>query len=200
MSISRIKAAGWADGEVLTATQQTSVDANIENAIDKRVDALDVESVSKQRVCSDPGTATDWTKASHDTTGIMQTNVNTLTRILFSLSLPKGATLTKVQVVLKGAGGHVGMPATKPDIIVYKISSINGTATSIGSATDASANTTAYQAVHTIDATMTETIDSELLRYAVVVETEDGANALAGASYYCAIAFCTMTKLSYFES
>ena len=36
MTISKVKAAGWGVGEVLTSTQISSVDANIENALDKR--------------------------------------------------------------------------------------------------------------------------------------------------------------------
>lgn len=103
--------------------------------------------------------------------------------ILFSGdNLVSGGQLRAVRIWLKGATGHGGVPSVKPVVTVYKLE-MDGTSTTLGTATDPSSNVAGYEAVHTIDVSFaadTAIDESNGARYIVKVDGESGADKLAG--------------------
>jgi len=195
MAISKVKPSGWAFGEILTSAQMNTLDTDHAKAVDKSVGALEIDSSSYGRVCSDVGTIdvpADWGISQ----GVWSTGTTGLRHIYFSFQVPNGATITIMKAYLKGAGGHGALPATMPQARAYKVSISDGSATLLGSATnDPSGTTGAFQAAHEIAVTMTEVVDSTTYRYLIDVSTETGANSIAGALYIAGRASVTVASL-----
>lgn len=104
--------------------------------------------------------------------------------IAASLDVTHGATLSSVSVSIH-PDSHGSLPANMPFLRVYKTAFATGTATQIGStATDSSANTTAYDAAHTITVGgLTEVIDRSAYSYHTEFFAESGANSDDNTKY-----------------
>lgn len=100
------------------------------------------------------------------------------------LSLPDGVTLTQIEVWLKAAGGHGALP-TLPYARLYRGQpNDTSTYTVLGTADDASANVTAYQAHHAmILLGLSEVIDNGTYRYLIELFGEEGGDFVAGLQY-----------------
>lgn len=100
---------------------------------------------------------------------------------------PHGATVTSITARLIGASGHGGLPANMPDVMFYKYS-VDGSYTSIGTATDSSGTVGAYEANHAVTlGSMSEVLDYSTYSYEILVSGEASTNAaddldLTGAS------------------
>lgn len=123
----------------------------------------------------------------------LQTSVTDAGALWFSLdTLPVGAKLLTVSVRLAGGAPftapytHAGLPGTMPTITVYR--QTDGTATSVSSATDSSANVAAYDAFHAISASPNHTIVAGA-QYHVKVTGEAGANSNASVLSLTAVTF-----------
>lgn len=122
-----------------------------------------------------------------------QTN-DTLNYATCPLLLPHGATLTQVYVRVLPSAGHGGLPGTMP--VVSVIRHAMPAHTSLGSATDNSANVGAYEAVHNISVSgLSVSVDRSLYRYSVRLAGESGANFVAGMQAFAVV--CTYTITSY---
>jgi hypothetical protein len=94
------------------------------------------------------------------------------------IHIPHGATITGVSVYVQGDSGHVGLPATPPKFYIHETDVTDGTVTSYGPYTDASASTGAFQAVHAISSgVISVSVSRAASRFCLALSTESGANA-----------------------
>ncbi len=116
----------------------------------------------------------------------------TTTNVWFvELGLPLGAqTLTSVVLTLKGAAGHAALPSGMPKMKLDSWSQSGVTSSVFTAQTDASANTTGYQAVHTITWTGTHSVTATS-RYVLQIEGETGTNTVAGLQLLGLSVTCT---------
>ncbi len=112
------------------------------------------------------------------------------------LDLPDGAVLSELRIYIDPIGGHGALPATMPKVQVFRWVPATGVSTSLVSQTDPSASVVAYEALHVITATLgtTETIDNVNNVYAVVFDSEGGANSLNGLQVEGSRAVYTVTS------
>jgi len=124
------------------------------------------------------------------------TIVNTFQTLFWGIDPPDGSVITGWTLYLVGAPAHANLPANKTRGTLYKVNSA-ASSSSIGSTVqDPSGNTTAYQLDHTISLTgLSEVVDKVNYRYQIGVESEYGANALAGLSITAVSYTVTVTKL-----
>lgn len=116
--------------------------------------------------------------------------------IWLPFSPPVGMTLTGWEVYVKGAAGHVGLPAVMPQVQLGQYRIDTGAFTSISLVSDASANTANYQALHAVSATsLTHVVDRSVYRYTIGLNNESGANALVGLELHGARLTFTITAL-----
>lgn len=114
--------------------------------------------------------------------------------------LAHNSVLDRILVRFKGAAhGAFWPPAQLSQYALYRVD-LSGTATIIGTViTDASNQATFETSHQTIVANGTgHVIDLTLYRYILVVTAEAGANAIAGATYYGAVANLTISEQSEF--
>lgn len=78
----------------------------------------------------------------------------TTDRMWWNLDLPVGCTIVSIEFGVDGAAGHGGILPTMPYAFLYQQDPSTLTLSSIGSATDTSANTTIYEAFHTVTMTV----------------------------------------------
>lgn len=105
----------------------------------------------------------------------------------FELLQPKACTLTGLSVLLAGAAGHVGLPATMPVLTLYRQDTGSLLApTTVATATDASAGVAAYEAVHSLSlGVLAEVLAFDSgNRYYVKLAGETGANSIAGLALH----------------
>lgn len=105
---------------------------------------------------------------------------------LYLDQLPIGMVVTSVTIYLSGNAGHVGLPGTMPTLAVSHYAAGSGytAGVSLGTATDGSANTTAYQAYHalTLSGLSYTVAQNDVLL--LVFTSESGANALSSLNLY----------------
>lgn len=199
MTITRIKPAGWANGERLTATQMNDVDTNVTNAIDKRAGALEVDAQAVERVAASSGVplvAAEYTRT-HEA---IVTAVNTQASAIYELRPYNRSEIGAVAVGIKPAGAHAGLPASMPTVELWEFD-MNGIspgppAVSLGTVTDTSASVVAYEAYHLVILSgLSAPAEPSAYRYFVEFKSESGANALAGCSVYAALLSETVTEL-----
>jgi hypothetical protein len=124
--------------------------------------------------------AANWSDETYTSSGILapfttQTTVSANYATFSVPPMPVGMYLTSLQVVCQSVQTHGALPATMPRIALVKVSSV-GVATEIGGALDTSASTAAYEAVHTISATLSHAIvANEALQ--LHIRGEDSTNA-----------------------
>lgn len=104
------------------------------------------------------------------------------------VEIPNAATITLIQVWYDGFGGHAafpgGAPAQKPRVYLKSYEINTQSLTTHGTYADASATAGAYEAPHVISSgAISITVDKGNRRYWLVVESESGANAIAGAQF-----------------
>lgn len=105
-----------------------------------------------------------------------QTNVAGAGQIGFCLPIPVGATLNRITARVGNiAAAHGSLPGVMPTIRV--VSMVDGLVTNIGSSTDSSANTTAYDAIHDLSCTYAHVVQDG--NYYVIVTGETGGGAAA---------------------
>lgn len=104
------------------------------------------------------------------------------------LTMPDGATLASVTVYHNRDDTGL-MPATRVQLLVWKLDITTGTATQLGvTTTDPTANLAAYQAHHGFSiSTIGEVVDNEQYVYYVIVNGEAGANATNTTWYGCRV-------------
>lgn len=85
-------------------------------------------------------------------------------------SLPRGCRILEVKAIIKPATGHTGLPSTMPKmrIVVYRRSDFAEMINPVES--DASADVTAYEALHTIDSADPELGDYDPAEFRFVVQ------------------------------
>lgn len=110
--------------------------------------------------------AADWGDDTYATSGILApyTQQKTVSANYATFSVPPmpvGMYLSSLQVVCQSVQSHGGLPATMPRIALVSINS-SGVAAEIGGAVDTSASTAAYEAVHTISASFTHAVQSDV--------------------------------------
>lgn len=92
--------------------------------------------------------------------------------------VPGFGRIREVGVYLEGATGHAGLPATMPKVELIKF--VDSTTTLVGEQSDTSANTTAYEARHSILLSgLTHSIDP-LAAYFIRFTNEGSTNAATG--------------------
>lgn len=104
------------------------------------------------------------------------------------LVMPDGCTLASVTVYHNRDDTGL-MPATRVQLLVWKLDITTGTATQLGvTTTDPTANLVAYQAHHGFSiSTIGEVIDNEQYVYYAIVNGEAGANATNTTWYGCTV-------------
>ena len=104
------------------------------------------------------------------------------------LVMPDGCTLASVTVYHNRDDTGL-MPATRVQLLVWKLDITTGTATQLGvTTTDPTANLVAYQAHHGFSiSTIGEVVDNETYVYYVIVNGEAGANATNTTWYGCTV-------------
>lgn len=102
------------------------------------------------------------------------------TAVELDLDVVRGDIITSVTVWVKGGGGHVGLPATKPALSLWEWQSGVETPNQIDSTIDTSVTTGHYDALHAIQLLdIAVTVGSDK-RYFLRVTGEDSTNALTG--------------------
>jgi hypothetical protein len=113
----------------------------------------------------------------------------------FHLALPEGAVLQTVTVYIEGAPGHGGAPASMPHIQLYKkVPSAGGTGTVVTASTfDTYVSAGTYESVHPITQTsIGYTVTRGGTRLSVLVQSENGANTVAGLIIHgCTVTYTT---------
>lgn len=113
---------------------------------------------------------------------IEQVNVTDAGGVLFWVPTVMTCKITAVRMAWKGAPAHANLPGTMPKIELLRFNSNSNTYTSIGSQTDPSGATVAYQANHNVDLTgLAEVVSSQNYWYYLSITGEAGANALQGS-------------------
>lgn len=132
--------------------------------------------------------ATNTASFSSGSLGSLICNANTVALNDVPLSLPQGAVIKGATVRFTGAGGHAGLPANKPQMILYKVSLTSGSGTAIGSLTsDPSASVGAYETGHSITMpAMSETVDNSQYAYFLRLYCESGTNYVTGGTFRAA--------------
>jgi hypothetical protein len=104
--------------------------------------------------------------------------------------LPNGVRLDEVRVTIDPAGGHGALPGTMPSVELRAWNADTLTDDLIGSATDSSATTGAYEAAHEIavSPTTAHVVGKGIRRYRVDLIAESGAGSDVGTVYVHAIA------------
>ena len=104
------------------------------------------------------------------------------------LVMPDGCTLASVTTYHNRDDTGL-MPATRVQLLVWKLNITTGTATQLGvTTTDPTANLVAYQAHHGFSiSTIGEVIDNEQYVYYAIVNGEAGANATNTTWYGCTV-------------
>lgn len=107
-------------------------------------------------------------------------NTTAGTAVKWVIEAPDGCSLTGVELCVIG-GGNGALPAVMPGFRVRTLRISNENQSSQGPFADASINTTQYNAIHSIEATLTPiTIDNQDRRYTIDFFSESGANAATG--------------------
>jgi hypothetical protein len=111
-------------------------------------------------------------------------------------NLPYLGTITGVTAYVQGKGGHVGLPGTMPRVKLSYRAHGTDVVTDVAQQTDTSANTTAYQAVHTIALTGVSEVVNGARMYFAEVQSEGGANALDFFQLHGLTVTCTVTEIA----
>lgn len=128
-----------------------------------------------------------------DEYGRFTVNVTTGAVVKTPLEAPNGATLTAVMLRVIG-GGNTNLPANMPLFRVRKLDITTNSTSTVGTATDSSADVSAYNAQHNILLSgLSETIDNTVYRYIIEFVSESGANATTGFTVISAEASYTVT-------
>jgi hypothetical protein len=222
MSFTRAKPAGYVADDPIMATEINQIDANQANAVDganggtyspasdivlpgangiewgalrypKISSRTEYRSQSMGSKLGDPVGV--WT---YDSAEKGWTIGGTSSHALFIAldNIISGASITELRVWLRGAAGHSVLPNVMPVVTLWRMA-VDGTLTSLGSASDTSATFTAYELQHYVDLALTPTfIDpSDGSRFFFYVINENGSNSVAGMVVSHARAAFTCTRI-----
>lgn len=126
--------------------------------------------------------------ASASPLGLNQTTIGVIFLPWIPLTdLLTGMIIRGFTVFARGATAHAALPATMPKVELIRVDTTTLAITVVDTQSDVSANTAAYQVVHTIAKTLgaPETVLSTALYY-LRLSGEDAANALAGLNFFSA--------------
>lgn len=141
-------------------------------------------SITRAAEHSPMSTAANW-YADLFAPGIWDAADTTARTMVVPLHVPNGVTITAVTVYLKGAGGHVGLPATMPYISLWENAPATTATLIAGPTTDSAANAAAYDAVHAVTISgLSITSSRASKQYLLMVVSETGANSIAGLQYH----------------
>lgn len=107
-----------------------------------------------------------------------QTSVTDAGALYFPLCIPPGVRLTAITAQIQGTYGtaHSNLPVTLPTLSLAEQDSTS--ISNVASVTDAPANVAAYDAVHNLTLTYTQTISASRTYYAILTG-ETGTNSIA---------------------
>jgi hypothetical protein len=175
MANSRANASGWLFGEILTETQANQMDEGQARAVDMRAGHLEIETHSVTRFMS---TVPAWRSALDvhlllNSPSAVFTLSTTNVEFWWPIWVPSGAIITGWSLPVRGAAGHVALPASKPIIRLRA----GGTGTLVG---DPSPDVASYEASHTISQSgLSFAIDAAAGPCGYLeITTESGANSL----------------------
>jgi hypothetical protein len=111
---------------------------------------------------------------------------DTLAHLRWELDLPHGATLVSASVYVKGAAGHMSLPAGTDRLLFAVGYSTNaGSTPGLGDAYDSSESVEDYEETHAINvAVSSHVVDRTANRYYAYLRNERGANYVVGAEVY----------------
>lgn len=199
MSFTRVKPAGWVDGETLTAAQANSLDTDHAASVDCSTLALGTtktltRTIQELPVLSPPETG--WALGS--SAGQWTTALTSACYAIFPVDAPNGSTITSIYVAFTGGAGHGDLPAVMPTLALASMSTTDGSVAALGTYTDDSADAAAFELTHTIGASsLSFTLNHETLRYVAILTTESGVCACAGAWFGPPRYTATMTALDF---
>lgn len=101
--------------------------------------------------------------------------------VVFHLDLPHEATLDQIRMTIHPGSHSLNTSLTNvnlPRWDFFQIHMTTGVKTLLGSGTDSAANSTVYDPIHNVDGSIGTVIDAETFRYALVFQSESGANAI----------------------
>jgi len=131
-----------------------------------------------------PNTANSWTAATASASCF----------VVVPLDVPDGATITAYSVYIDPAGGHGALPAAMPQILLSSTAVATNSNSVHKTTIDSSANVAAYEPFHAISDTISLVVDRAARRYFIVLQSEGGANALAGLVYIGGTVTFTVTN------
>ncbi len=100
-------------------------------------------------------------------------------------SLPRTLVIQNIRAYVRGATGHVALPATRLAMQFVQVNKTTGTSVVLFANTqDPSASTAAYEVYHNFIISGSHTYTPNTHRYYVEFTAESGANALVGAEIY----------------
>lgn len=94
--------------------------------------------------------------------------------------LPDGCALQSLRLYLKGGPSHGALPTGMPQIVLQRIDPAGGAVTTMGTATDASANVAAYEALHSFALGFSApglTLDKNTYSYRLQLRSEYDTNS-----------------------
>jgi len=223
MSFSRANVLGWALYEVLTSAQMNALDIDHANAIDGAAggtynptnpvifgaDKLRAQPGAGDLIFQEPyvehasyssGRTYPVTNApylDHFVYGsryIYQDDVTSASSAeLPFVCLPHVGTLTELNVIVTGAGGHGALPATIPNVSLYRdVGAAVGVL--VATANDPSPAVGAYESAHLITLTgFSESVSPNNL-YRLIILGEAGANAVVGLQVHSFNTVMTVTR------
>lgn len=100
-------------------------------------------------------------------------------------------TITAVFLTLRNVAFHSALPATMPQLQLYRFNRSTYTSTVVGTQVDTSASTAAYAAAHTIALTVSESVNSSNFVYYVSFNGETGANSVPDLQ----VVFCSVSMI-----
>jgi hypothetical protein len=200
VSFTKVKPSGWAFGEKLTSAQLNTLDTDHGNSLDIATLSLGSTPVSVSRRapgCPFISQPTDWdTQNQH--LGYIECLVANAVSAFWPISLPNGATLTSLGVVLEPTTGHAALPVSMPRFELVSIANDGTVVSEVAFVTDSSASVIAYQTLHTIvSGALSVVINNATKRYLVAFSSEGSTNALAGLKFYHPYYSFTMLNLDF---
>lgn len=138
----------------------------------------------------------DYSKAMHiGTAGLVMFTVNSLADALLILDVPHGATLTKIECMIRPSENHAALPRALPTIKLISVTTAN-VRTNLGAATDPSTELDDYQTIHaiTLDG-LSVTINNETTLYKLRIRNESTDNAMSGLAVIMVFAHFTTVAM-----
>jgi len=124
--------------------------------------------------------STGWTFNS-DPLGTPRTTTTSNENGCWPLSLPEGAVINTIQLVVEGGAGHAGAPSNLPLVsLFYKTPGTGSTGTLISTRTDVFSSAAAYEQPHFLSMTSIAYTVTRTARLSIYFQSESSTNATSG--------------------